>query len=385
MDINLTLDPEKYPMLFKLNPEDIQDTIKTILETGYNIHFPKVNNNQEVINRIEAHADLNDKMDFMSSVMEDLFGISKNSAKKGQIAEDTIKKIIQDKFKDHTVEDCRHKPHHGDLIIHTPDKKTVMVEIKNYGRPVDKDEISKLKYDMEFTGINFSMIMSLKSNFSGRKRLDIERFNKNGKNYYILFIPKVMEEVSKIESGLIVLERLIDMEENMNNDKITLTKLNHLYDSIIGYLEQLDSLQYQFSMLKANYRKMEDSIRNGLTEHYNTIRDFENDMRSKLKKIWDSINTDFDKLHNEIKKVEKCKTGKFLDPILKMVEKYEYDKIVYKNCVHLTKNSDIEGIITWNKNNITVFLEKTDTEIQLKRVGGMKQQLIGLDNILKSI
>jgi hypothetical protein len=410
--IKFIMTEEEFPMLFKLESDILADTCYDLLKTGYNNSYNGPNHinpsHNKILNSIDIHTgcvrndlhtitnklnniNIEDQVDNLNNIVDELFGISNNSSKKGKLSEELIYKILQNKFKDYVFENTTGKPHHGDILVDIPNKERIMVEIKNYTRTVDTTELTKLKYDMTYTGIKYSLFISLQTGFTGRKRMEILEFDFEGDNYYILFVPNIMDEISKIESGLIVLERIIDLNTTKN------IKLNVIQSNISEYLNELDNVIDDFTKLKSNYRVMEDGIRNSMNIYYSSMRNFEIDMKDKIKNILNNINNDFNNQktndkYNELKLVCNGFKGKILSNVIDLINKYDLDlndvliESELEQCWHIKSNNNLIGIISWDKTTIDInitypnkisvtFTNKTNNKININI----------LDNIFKSI
>ena len=204
--ISISLNQQKHSMLFRLQAECVDDVCKNIFDIGYNLYFPDIEHKNEIktnlytesikedINRLRNDLDisnLDSKIDKFTSIIQDLFGINANSSRRGRIAEDFIYTLVTSKFKDYSIDISRNIPHSGDYIITIPSENKqhikIMLEVKNYTRPVGQDELDKLLYDMQCMGIHYSIFISLKSSFVGKKRLQINDYDINNGKYNLWF------------------------------------------------------------------------------------------------------------------------------------------------------------------------------------------------------
>src|SRR3972149_6914600 len=149
--LKLHIDINNFPMLFKINNNDLGELCYYIFERGYKSYFPSQDLQEQ---------NINNQFTLLTQNLQNMLGIE--SHKKGVIGEDMVYNIIKNKFKDHTLEITRHEPHKGDGIIWINDRK-IMLEIKNYTKTVDRDELETLLYDMEYNNIDYALFVSLKS------------------------------------------------------------------------------------------------------------------------------------------------------------------------------------------------------------------------------
>ena len=315
--IKLQIKKKDFPLLFKLRDDKFDEMCMKLLCRGYESYFPDIKNiksNMDGYQTDSIKLDIKnlqntlDKMDMsenickFSSILEQLFGISHNSSKKGKISENMIYAILRQKFKDYTIEETRNRAHYGDGIINIPtndkDKDIrVMIEIKNYSKAVDSNEIKKLRRDMKYTNIKYSLFISLKSGFVGKKQMAIEEFKSNGKMCYIIYIPNMMDDICKIESAMALIHSLIEFNKHRNNKNIEIKWLEH---NISDHLKQLDTVYNDYSQLKDEYNKMEKNIKQSMDTFYIRMRSYENNIKKKINDIWKSIHREFSRAEDEL-------------------------------------------------------------------------------------
>jgi hypothetical protein len=136
--------------------------------------------------------DLGNKLTNLESSLSKLIGISNNSSKKGEFAEHLLEEIFNKRYGDITFEKTNHIPHSGDAFLTIGDNMKIMLEIKNYQTTVNKDEITKLEYDMIYNNIRWSLMTSFNSSIQGMKELDLHTFTNNNTTYFIIMISNLL-------------------------------------------------------------------------------------------------------------------------------------------------------------------------------------------------
>lgn len=311
--ITFTIDEKKYPMLEIINKKNINKVLNNIFETGYNVLYPKRDtcdnkDNDIIINSMNHHTDsikydihtiksqinnmdIGDKFEKLTDVLEELLGINENSCKKGRLSESVIFKMVKNRFKDYTVHETRNIPHSGDAIINLNSdnhNEKIMLEIKNYSRTVDKDEIEKLKKDMRYMKIRYSIMISLRSGFVRQKQMTIQEFQYLGTKYYILFLPNLFGQLDKIEASVLLVERLIELDKNINDKSVNI-------DKISDHLRELDNIYTDFNIVKHNFFELEKNIKKQLFNFYENLRDYEIKVRDRINTVWNDIKKDMHK------------------------------------------------------------------------------------------
>ena len=374
---------DKYPLLSTIKDDKLEDFVKNIFDYGYKILYPDINDQvkykselealtrKEITNQIEElknkldDSDVSIKLDNLSEILEKFLGLSNNSNKKGEITEDIIYQILTTKYKDLSYEKTRHIPHSGDGILIFPNKLKTLVEIKNYTGTVKKDEIDKFEYDLKFNNINFGLFISLKSSIQGHSQLSYQKMIHNNKEYHMIFISHVSNEMSKLDAAFLVLTRLFEL----NNNETKKTKLDWIQNQINSHFKELIMICEKTSFLKDQYLSMETNIKDNLNNYYAIIRDYQYEIDQKINQIWFKMNNDFGKAEEEL--IKQCS----YDTILEI---YKEDKSVHilTRLFDILKNMSVDLNII---NNKSWALLKDDQEIgEIKKT--KSKTVISLNN-----
>tara|TARA_B100001248_G_C27381870_1_gene457391 strand:- start:940 stop:2193 length:1254 start_codon:yes stop_codon:yes gene_type:complete len=383
LSIQLKLLLDNYPLLKTIKKEEAENFVKNTFDYGYKILYPDIDDQvkykselealtrKEITNQInELKEKLDDnevglKLDNLSNILEKFLGLSNNSNKKGEITEDIIYQILTTKYKDLSYEKTRHIPHSGDGILIFPNKLKTLVEIKNYTNTVKKEEIDKFEYDLKFNNINFGLFISLKSSIQGHSQLSYQKMIHNDKEYHMIFLSHVSNEMSKIDAAMLVLNRLFEL----NNNEINKTKLDWIQNQINSHFKELVKVSERTTFLKDQFLSMETNIKDNLNNYYTIIRDYQYEIDQKINQIWFKMNSDFGKAEDELVKQT------IYDNILKS---YQDDKSFHI----LTKLFDIlmnYGINLKIMNEKNWILDKKNEEIgEIKKT--KSKTIISLNN-----
>lgn len=388
--VTIEIDENILPLLFKLKDDHLGDTIQDILHRGYkeyfNIRTPMdinkdiynsilsknredviknmdMNTNilklemQNGVRNIESINKLDTKLDRFTNMVENIFGISQNSNKKGDVSEDILYQTITSRFPDLTYTRTRNIAHNADGELVYPSGQKVMVEVKNYTTVVNEKELEKFRFDLKHMGVQYGLFCSLQNNITGKKRLDYEQFEHNNKIYHIIYIPAVLNETSKIESGILLMERLYEL----HNTNINKYNVEWLQNNIVGYFVEIEKIVDRTSQLRDQYLEMEDVIKNQLETYYGNFREYEYDLKNKIKTIWDQMMNDFNKANKESvnvndmdKIIGQCKRDRLKLYILKI-----FDILKVNNCrVMVNPDDDMTWAIFHKTNNIGKLCKK---------------------------
>lgn len=421
--IKFIINNENFPMLFNIKDEKLGELCYDVFVAGYesyfggdykkdNIRTTVTQSKNRILNNIDTSTesikydiqkigtqinqiDMSDQIDRFSCIMEELLGINNNSAKKGKFTEDLIYESIKNRFQNYVLQITRGQPHHADAILAIPITKTklvkIMIEIKNYNKPVDTDEIIKLKNDMKHTGIKHALFISIKSGFIGKKQMSIDEFDHNGELYTIIYLPNVNTSFDKIESGILLTEKLIDFSSEYKTKKY---QYNWLQTNISEHLSKLDKIHTQYSSIRMKFHKMEKNIRESLNDYYVTLRTHEVELKQQIDEIWRDIRNELGILNNnttnESDEVIKETTHKNLLDIMEMLRDcgYNIHKTNIKHMYHCTlnnpniQNENTFGIIIKRGKVFELVFTDPKIKLEIQTIGNIKNELDHLKNLI---
>jgi hypothetical protein len=340
MLISFDIDKNKFPLLINYNENELNLLLLKIFETGYNIHFPSIDNikkethHKELIEILETikinnNSELNEKINSLEIILNKLIGLSSNSNKKGLFGENLLEEIFNQRYGDIRYEKKGTIAHSGDAWLYLTDNKIIMIESKNYTVTINKDEINKFKSDMINHNIKWGILVSFNSSIQGMKELDLLTFTHNSEVFTILMISNLSTDIHKLDLGLQILRQLIIL---LDNNK----KFPWIIKNINNNLNELDILINKNYILRDNFYNMEKEINKSLTNHYTILRDYQYDIEQKIKEIIlniestmkNSINTFID-INNDI--LNKYKDKKIFILVSKLLDIIKKKKWIIKN------------------------------------------------------
>jgi len=293
--IDISLNISKFPILDKIKINQLEFLIGEIFELGYFQYMKnliKTDLQSSIIN-----PNLN-QINPINSITE-----SKYSNAKGNLGENIVIDILIDKFSNCVVENMTKIPHSGDIQMTLSSGIKLIVEVKNYNKTIDQEQIDKLKFDMKFNNIRGALFVSLNSGIVGKKKFELEFFKNNIDDCFILYLPYSMHRIIpdkkniithnsiedsisnlsiKLEFGICIIQNIIS---KTNSNSILLS--NKLFSDIeLDYMtSQFDSLYSEFKNVKNSIRKLEDNIKKSLDSHKLVIGDYENFILNKINKL----------------------------------------------------------------------------------------------------
>jgi hypothetical protein len=296
MSYNFDLSFNKYNLLNKIDKNLLGSVIEEIFEIGYSTY---------VKNFVKKSFELD------NSIIDN--EITNNSDKnKGTCGENIVYDIIINKFNNLIIENTSKIPHSGDFNLIFPSTKKMILEVKNYNKTVDIEQIDKLKFDMKYSKINYSILLSLNSGIVGKKKFELETFLIDGILSFILYMPYSFHKSIPNKKNIIIhnsldesinnltikLEFAISIIENLSNNINEFKSFEHNFNisnSInVEYLtNQLNSIYDEFKSIKKSSLKLEENIIKNLNSHLSTIKDFEFSIKMRISSI----------LTNEIKNI----------------------------------------------------------------------------------
>lgn len=310
----LEIDPNKYPLINKINTDFLDVILKDIFDNGYSNYIKGLmnNTNNNLINILNSTPE-NETNNKITD--------NKTSSSKGQLGENLVYDIIIEKFPDLIIENTSRIPHSGDLQLTLSSGNKIICEIKNYNKTVDSHELEKMKFDMKFNNIYYGIFVSLNSGIVGKKRVDIETFYHNKSHYYIFYIPYASHRIIPTRKYIIShnsidetilnlsvkLESIICIFINLSNNVLMHTVKNKIFKSSLNDLIiELNNYYMDFGNVKQSALKLEDNLKKTLDYHMNTIKEHENTLKKRINSL---IN-----FHCNIDKI-KISDNKFIDNI----------------------------------------------------------------------
>ena len=355
MDLNLKLKKDAFPILFKLKKKELNKISDVIFKTGYDIMYPQISETNikekkeynELINKLDElkkdllSPQLNDKIASLESSLEKLIGISCNSSKKGDFAENVLETIITKRYGDITYKKTNTIPHSGDAWIYLPDDKIIMVESKNYNTTVNKDELIKMENDMKTNNILWGLFVSFNSNIQGLKEMDYHTFTHNNQIYNIIAISNLSNDINRLDLGLTIVRKLINMP---NSD----TCFPWIIKNIKSDLNDLNDIIKKNYIIRDNFINMEKEINKQLNSHYIKLRDYQFEEENKINEIIKNINSTMEKsidieLDNKYDEIQDYCNEK--DKKLGITKKITFEISKYELIVNFVVGKDKENII----------------------------------------
>ena len=402
MIVNVNINEQLFPKLFDLEKNKLNDTILFLLNIGYQNVYSSVNEKNliksmddicrrfkdDVVNGVDSKnelikdriqhlqdnmnsLDINSKIDDFSKILEKLFGISASSSKKGEISENLIYKMLSDKYPNYCYDVRRHIAHHADGELTSPTGMKCLVEIKNYSNTVNKDEITKFKYDLKYTGNKFGIFISLQTGICGKNNIDYEMYQENDEYYHIVYISKIMDEVLKLDCGILLLENLHKINKKDNID----LKMDQIKNLIYSNFNELETVINKTDKLRDEYDKLEKSMKSNFDIFYNHLRNYEIELKQKMQTIWVNL---FDDLKDIDKKYidtkievllnigEKDKCYHIISRLFDLLSKFNINITHDASLYYMNKGDKNLGTIKKMKDKVTVNLDTPSITLSFK-------------------
>ena len=386
MKVTINLDKNIFPKLFNYNGEELNNIILNLLHIGYQNVYSSVNeknlinnldnsfrkykddiildinnNNNNIkdkINLLESNLNnlnVDNKLNEFSNIVNKLFGINNNSCKKGEISEKLIYDILTQKFKNYNYEKKNHIPHHADGELTSSSGFKSLVEIKNYNHVVNKDELDKFKYDLKYTNNTFGIFLSLQTGIVGKNIIDYEIYNDN---IHIIYISKLMDDINKLDYGIILGEILFKINSSFSND----IKIDDITSKIKSKFNELDVILKKTVNLRVEYEKLELDIKNSLNIFYSSLRNYELELKLKMDDIWSELINDLSKNYVDMKskyllemnKKDKC--YKIIERIFDILERNNINININNNDIIMIGEKEL-GVIKKMKDKVVISID----------------------------
>lgn len=418
-NITITINDNVFPKLFNLKDDELNKHILYLLNIGYQNTYSSLSENNVIskvdnicrrfkddiltgiqeknnlinynINSIDNNLkqlQIDEKIDEMTLVINKLFGISSTSMKKGEISENLVQKIIDEKYPNYTYDVKSHVPHHADGELSSFSGMKCLVEIKNYTNTVNKDEIDKFKYDLKYTNNTLGIFLSLKTGIVGKKCIDYETFKGNNEDYHIIYISKLMDDMNKLDCGILLLENLYKI---IKSDNINL-KVDQIKKVIYENFTNLEDLTSKTSILRNNFTILENTIKSNLDSYYNDLREYELNLKEKMQKVWttlfsdlEDINTNFvDEKDNILISYKKDKCYQILSKLFDLFNRININvkNEDSTNTYSIYKSSELIGTVKKMKDKIVYNSTKFNISIVLIEKEDCTKNLEFLEHII---
>lgn len=210
---------------------------------------------------------INDKID-------NIFNIS-NSYKKGVIGEKIPIEYLKKLYPYNEVIETTKIPHSGDCIMKIEQVGNILYEFKYYDNIVNKKEIDKFYYDLNYNKIKYGIFISHTSGIFGKKKqIEWEYYN----DKIIIYISRLGINDISIQLSTNLLITLIENNNNKNlkienniyekifNDfiieiKDISTNTNIIYDKILNIKKTFNSsIDSLIELLNQSNKKLEDIL-----------------------------------------------------------------------------------------------------------------------------
>ena len=323
-EMNLEIDKQINPWAYKLEVDDEYNYLNKILSVGYLVvsnaqlatknndgslklieSFQKnneqcLNNSVELIrslithamNRIDgieqrSHEQFQSNQERIMDMVETFTGKTKTSQSKGAIAENFIEDTLVKEFPNDTVDRCSGTAHEADMQLLSTEHPKIIIESKNYTSVVQSKEIDKLKKDMETTNIQFGLFISLNSKITGKKHMEIERFD----DKLIMYISNIgfnRDFITMSVKTMIQISKIVNQQETSISKELIADKISNV---IMG-LQKLSDISASLSRTRSALQEEECNIRNSLDNIHAAYINNEADIKRIINQIEKEINTE---------------------------------------------------------------------------------------------
>lgn len=368
-------------MQFILTNQDIINHLNTIdknehnnfinylLTLGYTEYNKsnKINNTILDNNLIELENKLDNKFDNLKLLINEiklenqnnLLVLNKNN-NKGNIGESLIYDFFnKNKYQ---IEDTSEIAHSGDLKLYLSEiNQNVLIEIKNYKNTVDQKQIDKFYYDLDYTGINLGIFISLQSKIVNTK-YPIE-WKITEKNKIMIFISGNSEEYLYI-----AIFCLITLYKNNNNTNLNFKHINN--EDLFNDIKYLSLQKESINKLKNEILNIHSSSSSSILSLYNNLCIFDNNFNYILNKIYNKLDLMINKIgsldNNIYINLENIQNNNkdFLEIIISDLSTNYYLNLIDNKKIQINNKSDIQiGEIKILKTSINLIL-KSGLEIK---------------------
>ena len=316
MSINIELNSDNLTYLSDLDNINKDDNINKndflnyIINLGFkeyeklkNIHFDKtfiqIKSNNNLINNLDLIIEnkTNKLYNLINEIKLDNCIQKQNNVYKGLNGENFIYQFFINNFSNFSIEDTSAIPHSGDFKLYIPDiNENVILEVKNYKNTIDQKQIDKLYYDLNYTGINYAIFISLNSNIVNKKN-NIEWDIKDNK--IIIYISNCTNELL-----LLSIYILINLY-NIIKDCKQSSELNNINEKeLLLIVKQILLQKNTINKLKNSILSLQDTLSKEIINIYNSISLYENELLYNMNNLQNLISKNIS-INNNIQNTKK--------------------------------------------------------------------------------
>ena len=316
--IKLKLEPESHP--FQSNVNNLCTKIE-LLEKEMSLISQNFGNYHENVGKIQE-------------TVQTLTCNLKVSSLKGQIGENFVSRTINEYFPDDSLNITAHESQESDMHFISGNFK-ILIETKLYSTAVNTRQIDKFYRDLERTGFQYGIFISLSSGIAGIKRFDFQETN----NKKVIFLPNAGFDGINIIYSIIFLRELEKCKKNSDcNNNLTKGMLRQRFTMLANSLTELETICNDVSRIKFDITSTKNQILTIMENLQKNVVETEIKTKYIVTKITDKINKNLDFIKSiDEDKNEQFEKGKYIDKQyqLEILEKMRIDKdkmiVIYQN------------------------------------------------------
>jgi len=231
----------------------------------------------------------------LSTIINKLTGDMCKSSIKGKIGENFLSNLIINSFPDDVVSVMSQTPHEADIHLESKTNPKILIESKLYKNTVNTTEIEKFYKDLNRTGINYGLFISLTSCITGHKRLEYEYRN----NKHVIYIPNAGFEGISVIYGIIFLKEMSKLNHNTKSisSEIIDEKCKLIYNSLTCFdkiFEHLAKIKDNAIKSKHTIDMQISSLISNIFEGEILIKNLINNLKKNITESLSDLNNNYD-------------------------------------------------------------------------------------------
>ena len=233
-------------------------------------------------------------MQSLESSVNKLTGNLNKSVIKGRHGELRVKQVISQHFPDANVDTTSFISRSGDFRVSFPNGPTVLIEVKDYTNTVPTMEVDKFCRDMDATGLNFGIMVSISSGISCKTRFQYERY-KDTK--HLVFLGKSGHEPLSVVSALLLLNELdIIMKRTKQFVKLDKQDVLKLHEAI----DETEKILEYFARTKSNHSRIINEVRTKLQKAEEEVGSLGENIKITIKLVQERIHKKLEDIMSQI-------------------------------------------------------------------------------------
>ena len=193
-----------------------------------------------------------------------------NSSSKGQLSENLLFSVLGELYPTAAIEQVGQTKETGDIMLRRPDRPTVLVENKDWSRPVPQTEVSKFMRDIDVQHCS-GIFLSQNGAITSRENFQIDLYN----GHVLVYVHDVRNDPERIKMAIDIVDRIepalseiTSMNEQGTEETISKELVKQLNVEMMAFIEHKLAIVNSAKTFQKTLLKQLDDMRMPSLEEY---------------------------------------------------------------------------------------------------------------------